>query len=395
MQALLLAVPVVVTAAVVAGALAVAARRTHAALHLESERARTLVDRSTDAIVVLDEQGVVTFANRSAVALAEHPLAGLPVTDLVDPEHRSMILRMVATASSEDPLEFRLADGERWAEATVADLRGDAAVGGVVLALRDVSERRRLTDIVTRTYLTEREAAARSRALEEMRADLLAAVSHDFRTPLTSIIGFGGMLRGHWARFSDDDKVDMVGRILCAAEDLDRRVADFLEISRLEAGPPDLDVAPCGVDDLVTAAVVRMQLSLAGHEVRLDIEPGARALVDEQSTGRVLENLLGNAAKYAPAGTAVTVSAVVEGGTVVLSVSDEGPGIPDEDRDRVFDRFVRLGDRSKVRGAGIGLSVVRQLVEAQGGRVSVEGAATGGATFVVLLPAAVGAEVPV
>jgi two-component system sensor histidine kinase KdpD len=326
--------------------------------------AQVLVDRATDGIVAL-----------------------------VEPEHRSLVLRMIASASSEDPVEFLLMGGDRWAEATVSDLRADPAVGGVVLAIRDVTERRRLTDAVTRAYLVEREAAARARALEETRADLLAAVSHDFRTPLTSILGFCQMLRGHWNRFDDETRLDMVARVLCAGEELDRRVADFLDIARLDSALPSLRSEAVVLADVVQAAVDRLQIALDEHDVRVSVDPAVRALVDQTATSRVVENLLTNAAKYAPAGTAVTICARGEGDHVVLTVADEGPGIAAEDRERVFDRFVRLGERSKVRGAGIGLAVVRQLVEAQGGHVSVEPGPNGGSAFVVVLRAPVGTGV--
>jgi len=350
-----------------------------------SHRARALVDRSSDAVVVLDDRGLVTFANAAAESLGAR--VGRPATDLVDPDHRSLLLRTIAAAPAEEPVEFRLHDGERWAEARVSDLRGHVAVRGVVLAVRDVTERRRLTDAVTRSYLVEREAASRARALEEMRADLLAAVSHDFRTPLTSILGFGQMLRGHWDRLEESDRLDMLSRIVCAAEDLDRRVADFLEISRLDHVPAAVDAVPCELGELAAAAIARMQLALASHEVRVDVPEPATVLADPVAVARVLENLLGNAAKYAPAGTTVSVEIERLADTVRLTVGDEGPGIPEVDRERVFERFVRLGDR-KVRGAGIGLSVVRQLVEAHGGRVSVGGDEESGSRFVVELPAA-------
>lgn len=359
-----------------------------------TDLAQVLVDRATDGIVLLDEHGIVAFANRASEALVGGAtLAGRPVTDLADPEHRSLLLRMIATASSDDAIEFRLAGGERWAEASVSDLRGDDAVGGFVLVVRDVTERRRLTDDVTRAYLVEREAAARARVLEDARADLLAAVSHDFRTPLTSILGFGQMLRGHWARFDDHSRLDMVARIICAAEELDRRVTDFLDIARPDATLPGVRDEPLAMAELVDAALARLQLALAGHVIRVAVDPEVRALGDDAATGRILENLLSNAAKYAPAGTPISITVCRDGDRVVLTVTDEGPGIAAGDRERVFDRFVRLGDRSRARGAGIGLAVVRQLVEAQRGTVSVEAGPNGGSAFVVVLRAALTSKV--
>jgi signal transduction histidine kinase len=351
-------------------------------------RDRAILTAAAHAVVVVGEHGVVAFATPAALRVLPVATVGSWLMDAVDAEHHRLLDAALARAD-EEAVEFRAVDG-RWAEAIVSDLRDEPDVRGHVLSVRDVTEQRRLGDQVTKAYLVEREAAARARALDDVKAGLLAAVSHDFRTPLTSIVGFGDLLRRHWSRFSEDDRVEMLGRMVGAAEELGRRVDDFLDLSRREAGPLDVCLEPLHVGDLVQAAVDRLELVLDEHDVIVEPGPDVEVLGDRAASTRILENLLGNAAKYAPEGSAITVTVEVDpaAGCASIGVTDEGPGIDPDDHVRIFDRFVRAtaGTAPAPRGAGVGLAAARDLAEAQDGRVEVCSRLGAGATFRFVLP---------
>lgn len=349
-----------------------------------TELFRHLVESGRRAVAVVDGSWSVAYASPAAADLGA--CAAGSFLDLVHPDHRGLVERSLPAAVDGETVEFRLSGEGRWAELDATDLRHVPDVGGVVVELRETTARRKVGEGLARSYLVEREAAVRARELEELRAGLLAAVSHDFRTPLTSIVGFGRLLRDQWDRFGDGDRAEMMDRLLRAADQLERRVADFLDISRMDAGPTALDTDVHDVAALVAAAVDRVAMTFDGHRVEVAVDPGLTVLADGEATGRVLENLLGNAAKYAPPASTIVVAARPVDGYLCLSVSDDGPGIAAEDRERVFLPFVRTeGARRAARGAGVGLAAVRHLVEAQGGAVWVDDVPRG-ARLTVALP---------
>jgi signal transduction histidine kinase len=232
--------------------------------------------------------------------------------------------------------------------------------------------------------------AGERRRLEEARCDFLAAVTHDLRTPLASIIGFGCTLEERWPELSDEERALFLRRIVLNGEELERRIANFLEYSRLDSGEPTLDCGPCDLGAAVAEAVERTRLVLERHLVLVSVPDDIVVVGDERALARVVENLLGNAAKYSPPGTAVHVSAERLGEPrVIVSVDDDGPGVSPDDAERIFDRFYRAADTGRgQKGAGIGLAGVRQLVCLMGGRVWVETPAEGGSRFRVSLEAA-------
>jgi signal transduction histidine kinase len=176
-----------------------------------------------------------------------------------------------------------------------------------------------------------------------------------------------------------------------ASERMRRLVDSLLDVSRLEAGEAQLRLAEVDMGRLVQAAFDREQLVWQEGRVRGQclVPPGLEAVVcDEERIDRVVANLIDNAVKYTPAGGQVTVAVEAHDGQVAVSVTDSGPGIPPEERERIFQRFARLArDRGKRRGFGLGLAFCRLAVEAHGGRIWVEPGPGGvGSRFVFTLP---------
>jgi signal transduction histidine kinase len=182
--------------------------------------------------------------------------------------------------------------------------------------------------------------------------------------------------------------IDIVAR---HAARMERLVNDLLRLARLDAGQEPLDLTSCDVSRVISEVIEELGVGLTerSQRVTLEIEPGAERLcADRGKLHDVLRNLIANAITYARPESAITVGASATNGAVTLSVTDSGPGIPEKDLTRIFERFYRV-DKSRVRdpgGTGLGLSIVRHLVELHGGSVRAENRGEGGARIIVSLP---------
>lgn len=237
----------------------------------------------------------------------------------------------------------------------------------------------------SRELTQERAEVERLRRVDIAKSEFIAIAAHEFRTPLAAMIGVLSTLDEHGSVLSTSDRRELIEGATSQATRLARLVDDLLTVSRIEDGVIGLQLGPEDPRDLLaeasaasgTAGIVLVRAGRVG-KVRCDRD----AIV------RVLTNLLDNARKYAPEGAHVHVAIDPEGDAVRFSVTDEGPGIPEEERDEVFERFRRLDGGSAKPGTGLGLYICRGLVEAHGGRIRVDDGAQGGAEFSFTLPRA-------
>jgi two-component system sensor histidine kinase KdpD len=230
-------------------------------------------------------------------------------------------------------------------------------------------------------------AAALSQA-DRVRTALLNAVSHDLRTPIASAKAAVSSLRGSDVVWSEQDEQALLADADAALDRLTALVTNLLDLSRLQAGALAVAAAPIGLDDVVRAALDHLA---AADRVELDVPADLpEVTVDAGLLERVIANLLENAIRHSPAAHPVRVTASPYGSAVELRVIDRGPGIPDADRERVFEAFQRRGDHtsSSGPGVGLGLAIARGFVEAMDGTISLEDTAGGGLTVVVHLPRA-------
>ncbi|TXC99439.1 sensor histidine kinase KdpD [Streptomyces sp. ISID311] len=232
--------------------------------------------------------------------------------------------------------------------------------------------------------------AERARELAEgnrIRTALLAAVSHDLRTPLASIKASVTSLRSDDVAWSQEDEAELLAGIEAGADRLDHLVGNLLDMSRLQTGT----VTPL-IRDLDLDEVVPMALGgVPEGSVTLDIpEELPIVAVDPGLLERSVANLVENAVKYSPDGATVLVSASALGDRVELRIADRGPGVPDSAKDRIFEPFQRYGDAPRGAGVGLGLAVARGFAEAMGGTLAAEDTPGGGMTMVLTLRAAPG-----
>jgi two-component system sensor histidine kinase KdpD len=221
---------------------------------------------------------------------------------------------------------------------------------------------------------------------ERLSKTLLDSMSHEIRTPIAAIKGAAGNLAALALTSPSNAQSGMIAEIQEATKRLDRLVGNVLDMTRLGSGGVKPRLNECDVAELVHLAVADSEQELARHLLTVDIAPGLPMVpMDFVLMQQALANLLSNAARHTPPGTRVQVAASVEQESLVLAVTDDGPGIAPDVLPRIFDKFYRAPNAS-TGGTGLGLSLVRGLVEAQGGRVAAENAAGGGMAFTIRLP---------
>ncbi|MET0285628.1 MAG: sensor histidine kinase KdpD [Polyangiales bacterium] len=216
---------------------------------------------------------------------------------------------------------------------------------------------------------------------EELRNTLLSAVSHDLRTPLASITGAATTLRDT-PQLPERD--ELLQTIIEEAERLERLVSNLLDMTRLQAGGMTPKREPVPVDELIGAALTRMERTLGTRPVKVTLDELPMVDVDPVLMQQVFVNLLENAAKYTPGGSALEISARSDAGEVVIELSDHGPGLGSE-AERVFEKFHRAAPTSTL-GAGLGLAIARGITEAHGGTLTASDRPEGGARFTLRLP---------
>jgi PAS domain S-box-containing protein len=259
----------------------------------------------------------------------------------------------------------------------------------------DVTEQKNAEAQLVKALAAEKEAATRLRALHEMQNSFLQAVSHDLRTPLTSILGCALTLESSLdqEQISREDEHDLVGRIATNARKLHRLLTNLLDLDRMSRGivAPNRD----DVDVTQILASVLEESSTDTHPIQLTSSGPVHAYVDAAQVERIVENLVVNAIRYTPARTPIWVRATGDAESVLIVVEDAGPGIPEELRDSIFEPF-RQGNEVVTHnpGVGIGLSLVTRFAELHGGRAWVEERQGGGASFRVYLPVESDADEP-
>lgn len=238
-----------------------------------------------------------------------------------------------------------------------------------------VAERERLMEETNRLAVLER--------VDEQRAALLRSVSHDLRTPLASIRAVTTDLRDG-VTYTEATRNELLDLVAGEAERLDRLVANLLNLSRIEAGAFQPDRQAVAVDELISDRISRLDRLLSSVRLQTDVANDLPLVdVDYVQMDQVLTNLLENAARYAPPGSSVRISAHSTDSTVTVSVTDEGPGIKPDEQATIFEPFRRAPGSSST---GIGLAICKAIVEAHGGHIAVENVLGGGARFSFTLP---------
>jgi signal transduction histidine kinase len=217
-------------------------------------------------------------------------------------------------------------------------------------------------------------------------AEMISKIAHELRSPLTSVKGFSATLLKRWDRFSDEQRLQFVETIHADAERMGRIVSEVLDLARLETGRLELNPASVSAKAIVDRAVEAHRRQNGAERIEIDVAEELSLWADSDRLGHVLGNLVENAIKFSDEGP-IRISASAGDGTVVISVADRGVGIEADRVDEVFSGPAPPGQKATPSGTGLGLYLSRKLVEAHGGRITVESEVGTGSTFSVEMPA--------
>jgi NtrC-family two-component system sensor histidine kinase KinB len=345
------------------------------------QAAQAAIDGLPDPVLVLDVGGQVQNLNQAAEAMLRLPHGAGDLVAALDPPLREVVDRVRSHVLGghgawqpkgyEEAVRLELADGARWLLPRATPLHSEAgAVTGVAIVLQDVSRLMRV---------------------DELKNDLVATVAHEFRTPLTSLRMAIHLCVEEAAGPITEKQADL---LLTARQDCERLqgiVDDLLDLSRIQGGRMELLRQPVPARALLEEAVVASRDAAGASGLRLSIRAAVEDEVaaDAERVGLVLSNLIANAIRHTGAGGEVVLEASRSGDLVRFEVRDTGEGIPREYLERIFERFFRVPGRG-VGGVGLGLYLVREIVQAHGGEVGVESEPAKGSRFWFTLPVAAG-----
>jgi two-component system sensor histidine kinase KdpD len=245
-----------------------------------------------------------------------------------------------------------------------------------------------IVQALERIRLTRDAQAATVKAeTESLRNSLLSAISHDFRTPLASIVGASSSLIDGGTHLTDNARLELGKTIYEEARRMTKLANNLLDMARLEAGGVKLNRQWCPLEEIVGGVLTRLHARLAAHPVAIKLPSGLRLVhVDAVMIEQVLENLLENAIKYTPDGTPLEIGAEADAQEVAFWVADRGAGLPAGREDMLFEKFFRESKEGAQSGVGLGLTICRAIVEAHGGTIRAENRPGGGAIFRFTIP---------
>jgi PAS domain S-box-containing protein len=335
----------------------------------ELDRYEKIIENVQDGIIIVDEAGNIMLLNKTIIEvfqLEKSPWRGKPAEQVLSHPDMHGLLERAKTA----PLQYHEVniDDERVFNAQYTFIPG---VGGVI-TMQEVS------------YL---------RRLDQIKSEFVRTVSHDLRSPLTSVLGYAELIRRTGSL--SEQQQEYLGRVRSSVESITTLVNDLLGLSRLESGF-DMRREAVRMENILTYTLdgLESQFTLADIKLKLDIEPSLPYLrANPIRLRQMLDNLIGNAIKYSPKGGVINIVLRSENNQVILMVGDSGIGIPKEEQARIFDKFYRATNApTRVEGTGLGLSIVSSIVAAHQGRIWVESVEGQGAKFFVVLPADVPEE---
>ena len=317
-----------------------------------------------DGVIILDEEGRIQLSNRAmevAFDLVGKEIRGKPVSDVFDhPDIVSLLKR-----AHELPLKYHEVnfDDGRIYNAQYTSIGSF----GSVITMQDIS------------YLKQ---------LDRMKNEFVHTISHDLRSPLTSVLGYTELIQRVGSL--NDQQLEFLDRIRSSVKNITSLVNDLLDLSRLEAGF-DTRRELVHLENVLKFALDTMEGQFKINDLTLDLDIGKELPELRGNPVRLrqlLDNLLSNAVKYSPKGSTISVSLLAEDSQLILRVADEGTGIPQSEQSRIFEKFYRASNVSdEVGGSGLGLAIVRSIVDSHQGRIWVESVAGKGSTFFVVLPA--------
>lgn len=364
-------------------AIAVQNARLYQEVTNEKRRLDAIIANSGDGIMILDRESRVRVFNKALEKMTGVPAQraiGRPCHEVIDLHNRQ---DRTCVCEAACPLKFKSPDERLYAEGDIT--RSDGSVITVGIAYSPLfDDDGELVNVIANVR-----DITRFREAEEMKSTFISVISHELKTPVSLIKGYAGTLRREDAKWDEQTLRESLSVIEEESDRLNQLIDNLLDASRLQAGALKLELGYVALDKLAAQTVEKFRTQTQQHILSLDFPPGfPPAWGDTERLRQVLSNLLSNAIKYSPAGGTIRVSGRADEDWVYIAVSDEGIGIPKNEQEHIFDRFYRVESSlsRRTQGAGLGLFLVKAVIEAHQGRVWVESAPEQGATFVFALP---------
>jgi PAS domain S-box-containing protein len=361
---------------------------------------RSLFECNIDAIMTTDPSSIITDVNKQMEVLTgctRDELIGAPFKNyFTDPERAEMSTKLVL--SEKKVTNYELTARARDGKETVVSFNAttfydrDRKLQGVFAAARDVTERKRLDQVLQEKNIELENARSVAEKTNLSKSDFLANMSHELRTPLNSVIGFSEVLQDQLFGPVNDKQQEYVKNILTSGRHLLSLINDILDLSKVESGKMVLELSEFSLRESLNASLMMLKEKAQKGEISLnmDLAPpdDLRIVADQRKLKQILFNLVSNAVKFTPAGGTVNVSALKNGDFVEISVTDSGIGIREEDLPKLFHPFTQLESvyTKEYEGTGLGLALNRHLVELHNGRIWVKSEFGKGSRFSFTIP---------
>jgi PAS domain S-box-containing protein len=360
---------------------------------------RAIFERSPIGIVRISGDGELVEANPALLGMLEHDFAAMRENAWPDllraydqAAMRQRFAPLLAGISAGNSVQVRAATGGGkwlWLQLTATSIPDSSGrPEHLLVMIEDVTTVRETSDQLAEALESQRNANANLEKLDRTKTEFLSIVSHEFRTALTGIQGFSELIRD--GGLESDEVRAYGGYIFNDADRINRLIGDMLDLDRMESGRMSMRSGEVDINEVLTEAMARAGMA-STVEFKADFDPRLPIVVgDRDRLIQVVSNLVNNAIKYSPDGGTVTLSTRAEGGYALISVTDTGLGIPADEIGHVFERFrrVRSGAAQSIPGTGLGLTIVKQIVEMHGGKIWVESAVGHGSAFHFTVPLA-------
>lgn len=402
------AAPILTADGALAGAVAVsvdvtAQQMAEEALRGSEARLSGIIDSAMDAIISVDEDERIILFNDAAESIFGIPVQeamGKPLSDFIPLRYRDAHHRHLAHfretgkthRSMKDPpvVPALRADGSEFPiEATISQVMVSGQRIFTVI-LRDVTPQMKAQQAREELLALEQQARIAAEEASALKSEFLGMVSHELRTPLTSIMGFASTLLAEDVSFEPEVQRDFINIINLESGKLKDLVEQLLDVTRIQAKTLRIQPRPQPLENVIEIASPQLETLVDARQLEFKIPDDLPHVdADEKRVSQVIVNLVDNAVKFSAEGTHITVSAEANGDDEVqIAVTDEGIGIPPEQREWVFEPFRQVGEQFTSRGAGLGLAICKGLVEAHGGRIWIENGNQRGTTVKFTLPTA-------
>ena len=367
-------------------------------LALES-RYKTMIDVQTETLDGLKE-GVAVFGTDGRLKLYNPAFANIwkiAPRKLAELPHVDEVIRLASQLHDDPKMWSRISQAvtafldERAPMEGQAQTRTGLFIDYALLPLPDGATLLTFADI-TDAKRAEHALVERNEALvaaDRLKTQFIGHISYELRTPLTTIIGFSEMLASPFIGELNDKQREYVGDIMSSSKTLLAIIDDILDLATIDAGSLELKLQPVGVRSIIDSAILGIRERAVRSKLTIDIavaDDVYEFMADEARMRQVLYNLLSNAVGFSKTGNTVSITCWREDGAILFSVEDHGVGIPKHEIGRVFERFVSGSRGGKHRGAGLGLSIVKNLVELHGGEISIESEENSGTRVTVRIP---------